>query len=186
MDNADIERMYGQTLCLYKGMPVKVELVNRDKSVLVIVLLSGKEMVVPFVAEHFSSPKGRIGYVNTDIVAYYVKRNPVRRWADGLNKNNVSIMGSGFMERTPPGLVKLTHPGFAKAMFNLYPSLEEANKLVQAGAKSVAFDKQFAISKDAVFYKGTAVGANANGTLVFLDNKEYLRGLIGISYEKSC
>lgn len=184
MNNEDIERMYGGTLCLYKGMPVRVVLVNRDNTVVVIVLLSGKELKVAFEAEHFSSPRGRIGYVNTDSKAFYLKRKPVRKWSDGFNRSNVQILGLGL--RAPDKLQNLTHPGIAKAMFNLYPSLEEANKLVQAGASSVAFDKQFAISREELFYKNVSVGLNVNGTLVFHEGKEYLRGLIGISYEKSC
>lgn len=184
-DAGDIQRLYNKTLCIYRGMPVFVDTVDERSQVTFINLLTGKSTVVKYIATDFSAPRGRIGYVNCNGVAYYVKRMPVRRFHDGIHAGNVTIKATGAdLIRHPVEVKSLTHVGYAYALFNQYPSLEEAFNGLDKGTVSVAFDKQFAITANRVYYKGVLVGSHNKKELTFLPEKEYLRGLIGISYEK--
>ena len=191
----DIIQIYKDTLCLYNGIPVKVMDVNRDKRIRIFNLLSQKAQWVDFEFEKFSSPKGRLGYVNIMGVCLYIKRQPVRRWSNGLTRNNMSIVTNPLLAaRDQEYAVELakerTHPSFISAMFGVYPSKEEALLMLEKGDKSVAFDRQFAIAKVGktdliLMYKGVMVGSvEKDGSFVFERKFEYLRNLLETGYGK--
>ena len=186
MDNNDIRRLYSDVLCLYRGIPVKVLEVDGDTIVLHN-LMFDKQIKVKFVQENFSPPRGRIGYVNHGAHTYYVKRRPVRKFQNGLALGNIHVSSPTAAFDIPLVIRKLMSVGFVNAMMNVYPSLKECIEATRAGrVYSMAFDKQFWLTHDGkVLYKTECVGSLVDNEIVFNEGREYLRGLIGVSYEKS-
>lgn len=85
----------------------------------------------------------KVGYVNYGKGAYYVERKPIRKWKQGLHKDNISVTpevagGNGIF---------LT-PEFLAAYNNEYPKLDEAVKAVTSKVRrGCAFSRNFAITK---------------------------------------
>lgn len=164
----DANQMYSGSLCFYKGNLVKVEEVYGDMRA-DIRTLDGKAKSVPFNLDDFTAPnKGRLGYVNLDGIAAYLYRVPVRQYSNGITRGNVRyLIGGGGFPYTDKEAYKIETvrlKGWAvealrDTLKGKYPSLRAAGELLKAGARLVAFDRQFAASSNGVvYYKDKAVG----------------------------
>lgn len=191
----DIIQIYKDTLCLYNGVPVKVMEVNPDKRIRIFNLISQKVHWVLFDYNKFSAPRGRLGYVNIMGNALYVKRQPMRRFSNGLTRNNMIILanegvGGENLQYAMEILKERTSPAFIAPMFGEYPSRAEAlNFLKEEGVCSVAFDRQFSVSKSGreifLHYKSKIVAEMVDDNFVFSNKFSYLENLMESGYGKT-
>ena len=193
---ADITQLYGDTICRYKGEPVRVIEVTRDSEMKLILLRHGKNVTVKFDQDLFGPPLGRIGFVNEGTHATYIMRNPVRRFQVGLNRGNIKMTHLPITdrrkgERDYNALYKMNTKSWAKALDNEYPSLAEALRISAEHKGTVAFDREFAVcSNRIVYYKTTPVGhvpprMSTLKRIVFQDKYAHLDTLLIYNYDKT-
>lgn len=196
LNHADVHQLYLDTICTYKGAPVRVLEINRDLLVTVMLLRHGKLAQVKFEQELFGPPLGRIGFVNEGVHTFYVTRQPVRRFQVGLNRgnikvNNLPIVDRKKAERDYSTALKMNTKAWAKALDNEYPTLAEALRLATEHKGTVAFDKQFAVDSERnIYYKTNRVGSipprmSTVKRVVFSQGYEHLDTLLIYSYDKT-
>ena len=196
LNHADVHQLYFETVCMYKGAPVRVMDINRDLEVTVIMLRHGKVVQVKFDQALFGPPLGRIGFVNEGTHAFYINRQPVRRYQIGLNRGNIKIHCLPFddrrkAERDHTSLMKMNTKAWAKALDNEYPSLAEALRIATEHNGTVAFDKQFAVdSQRRIYHKINEVGhipprMSTVKRVVFKEQYAHLDTLLIYSYDKT-
>jgi len=196
LNHNDVYQLYMDTICTYKGSPVRVTSIDRDLTVNIIMLRHGKNVVVKFDQELFGPPMGRIGFVNEGTHCVYVTRQPVRRFQIGLNRGNIKLHSMPFEDRKAADrdyniVYKMTSKGWAKALDNEYPSLAEALRIVTGHGGIVAFDKQFAVdAKRRIYYKTVEVGhipprMSTVKRIVFKEQFSHLDTLAVYSYDKT-
>lgn len=196
LEVGDIDQLYRNSLILYKNKPVYVEQVNREGECTILDISTNRARVVKFSFKDFAPPARRLGFINLLGSVVYAARNPVRRYKVGINVENTRVVsldvsypsGGG---RTVDRAYTFRCPEVADALFNKYPSLEEAIKQVTEINGACAFDKQFAVdSRQRIWYKtqivGTVkVGAKTADDIIFNDGFEHLINLLDGNYEKS-
>ena len=196
LSHNDINQLYFDTICTYKGAPVRVTDINQDLTVTIIMLRHGKSVRVPFDQDLFGPPLGRIGFVNEGTHCVYVTRQPVRRFQIGLNRGNIKLNSMPFDDRKTAErdynlVYRMNTKAWAKALDNEYPSLAEALRIVTAHGGVVAFDKQFAVdSKRRIFHKTTEVGhipprMSTVKRIVFKEQFTHLDTLVIYNYDKT-
>lgn len=196
LNHADVHQLYSETVCRYKGAPIRVMEINRDLMVTIMLLRHGKLAQVKFEQELFGPPLGRIGFVNEGVHAFYVTRQPVRRYQVGLNRGNVKyhhlpMADRKKAERDYNVAQKMNTKSWAKALDNEYPSLAEALRIATEHKGTVAFDKQFAVDGERnIYYKTNKVGTipprmSTVKRVVFLKGYEHLDTLLIYSYDKT-
>lgn len=161
----DAIQLYHDTICMYKGQPVRVISIDADFIVTLIYLRQDKRAKVEFEHELFGPPLGRIGFVNEGVHTFYVTRQPIRRYQVGLNRGNIGVRGipgnnPRAFQRDYDACVRMVTKAWGKALDNDYPTLAEALRIATEHKGSVAFDKQFAVDHNrTVFYKDKVVGS---------------------------
>jgi len=121
----------------------------------------------------------QLGYINTDGSSYYLARQPNRRWKQGLDGGNLlSIVDMRSTVFRLDNSRRIT--ALADTIMGKYPTLEAARSAVGSGlASRVAFSRSFAISKNALFYKGRQVGIVNNKFGIRLNDADfYLKELL--------
>lgn len=157
----DINQQYLNGISMYNGVPVFVLSVNDRKNVAIQYLDTGKRQSVPFSLETFSPPNLRLGMLNTEYGAVYVKRNPVRRMSVCIDRNNTQLsplylceyMGNGW-GHAQQAAHKMNTPEWGHMISGDYPDFRTCIEFVKDFDTAVAFDRQFAIdSKFNILYK---------------------------------
>lgn len=117
----------------------------------------------------------RLGYMNTRRNSYYVSRVPVRRYKQGLNRQNIAV-GALNIE---PGLNRgdtIRCVELARCILNKYPSLDECLEKLQDGRNACAFHRHWAITAGGeLHYRGNPVGAYQKGNLKLTEDYCYLQ-----------
>lgn len=122
-----------------------------------------------------------LGYVDLGHYATYLKRIPVRRYKQGLCRENVNL-SPGPSGGRPDWAATLKSKGFREMLHNQYPTISEAYKRLKEDEDvySVAIHRKFAIARDkfrgdfVLNYRGQRVGFG-DGAFVLPDEFQYLR-----------
>lgn len=194
----DIRQQYLEGICLYEGEPVYVLSVNADRKTAIRYLCTAEKKTVEFSMEKFASPAVRLGMLNTEYGAVYVRRTPVRNMSVSVNRNNIRIdrlpdveyMGDG-----GPGAgwgvahqsaSRLSSIEWGQMIKGDYPDFRTCIEFVKDFDTAIAFDRQFAIDqKFQIFYKHIGVVGNLPKNcrsierIVFKKEYEHLNLLIG-------
>ena len=194
---ADLHTFFNGTVVLYNNRPTKVQRVTDAKVFRLLDLESQKISTVPMAHRAITSPTRRLGMVNIDCCAVFIKRIPYRKWQIGINHNNTSIqrLPLEYRDESEAAIDKLRnmeHPSLADCMYDKYPDFSEAfNSAVEFNG-TFAFDKQFAVCWDgSVFYKNKKAGklstikAPTIKDIAWEFRYRYLTLLLEGNYEKS-
>lgn len=195
----DLQTMLDKSLCIYKNKPYYIKQVGPNYQALCINLLTQREEYIPITSEDtFKAPTQRLGYVNVDGAVLYCTRTPVRRYKVGLSKDNFIVekgqIVGGFEEGVMAATAKIQNlrsVELADCILGKYPTFEEAYAKCREGlAKSVAFDRQFAIvGASYLLYKNQQVGnitRKAGKPIIKWEaGYEYLETLLDGKYEKT-
>ena len=93
-----------------------------------------------------------LGYVNYGAHCYFIMRKPARKWKQGLCFGNIAFVGAQGFREFPINEMRNT-------IKNIYPTFNEATRLVKGEHKSVAFSRDFAVTRNnEVLYRGRQVG----------------------------
>jgi hypothetical protein len=192
----DIRQLYDRSLVLYKNKPVYINDIGNDGDVQFLDLFSQRIRTAAFSMKDFTAPLRRLGFINTMGSVVYASRIPIRRYKVGLSEENVKFdsLGVNYLKGKADTIARLTGlsvPEIGDALFNKYPSLEEAISFVRKFKGAMAFDKQFAVSSEGgLFYKTQLVGSASRGIkradqLEFRKGFEHLALLLDKGYEKT-
>lgn len=188
IDLNDQIQLFQNTLISYKGEVCYVSNIGQD-SVLLERLVDGKELIVKFDFSLFKSISARIGYMNTGCTSLYATRRPLRQYQQGWNSQLFSFLSNAGDETSMAERNKALHDinsmnsrTWLNAINGIYPTFQEALEKVKQHHFSVAFDKQFAVSKhNEVFYRSAQVGRVDGDTveqIVWDAGKEYLASVL--------
>lgn len=194
----DIHQQYYNNIVLYKGKPVYVVLVDADKNVTILDLLTQKKDIVPFSFETFKPPAIRLGMINCAQTVVYTSRQPFRKMQVGINSGNMIVskampeQDEDFQYIAQKNVRRLTDKAIAACLMGDYPSFDKALKTArEVAGGGVAFDRQFAVThKGSIIYKQQIVGSIKKSgktveDIVFNEGYEYLAILIGDNCEKT-
>lgn len=194
MDNAlserDIGQLYLHSILLYKDELVYVSSQNGQLLTL-YVYRTRKKITIPFVKEHFNSPKNRIGMINIGKSVFFIERSTHRQYSIGFTEENLHVKTlpvpyPAGLSRTKECLNELTAAAYYQSYSNDYPPLAPAYEKAKEYNGACAFDKQFAVDKDGIiFYKNFMVGSYINGIIAFIPGYEHYSLLLENSYEKT-
>lgn len=102
-----------------------------------------------------------LGYVNSGTRSYYLTRQPVRRWKQGLASDSIYVIGAKDGIHVNLGRL-IVSKDLAKCINNDYPSVAKAYHMIRHGYHDVAFHREFSLSnlrgKRLLNYKGKSVG----------------------------
>lgn len=193
----DLRTMYQSSVCLYKNKPYYIHQISPRYMATCTDLFTQRQVEIEMDETTFDPPR-RIGFMNLMGSVIYAARRPVRRYKAGLSKENTAfeyIHGIEYPEgggRTLAEASSLKHISMADAMFDNYPTFQEArDKIKNGNTSAIAIDHQFAITKDRlVFYKKECVGdfpasAKTIYDIVFAKKHKYLITLLDGNHEKS-
>lgn len=149
--------------------------------------------MLPFAVPHddYLQPiQERLGYVNVAENAVYWTRNPIRQYSMGLTRNNTSMTSDGVpLSRDKVSMVLRRLRDVKNTLNGIYPSFEESmQKVTNAGHRSIAFDRQFAVDRAGrIYYKGERVGtvaleATQIEQIMWGAGKEYLYSMLCHEY----
>ena len=189
MEVRDINMLFANTIVQVgkEKLWYYVNGVSDDRTALCLDMETQKIKRIPFEEDKWRAPTSRLGYLNIGDVCIYVSRHAVRKYKQGISRDCVEF-SIGDM-RLAPGdedavgaVVKtLGSEPFMSCLKGEYPSFTEAVQRVQAGARCLAFDRQFAVDASLkVYYKGKWVGkVNADQTgIAFKDKFKYLQRVV--------
>lgn len=180
----DLNQMFRDTLVLYNKWPVKIVEVDHNREALTVSLATGASKNISIDDKRFDFTPFELGNVNGDGCCAYMVRKGLRRWKQGLNRENInvfmvetSIKSSEFSRQ----LRKLDSRFLINTIKGLYPSKEEALELVSSGSECAAFSRLFSVDNEFnLIYKYKTVGMvdADNGKLVFKPSKAYMKTLL--------
>jgi hypothetical protein len=187
----DIRQLYVGSVCMHKGVPIYFYKVSMEHVVTYYVLETQALKTAKFSLKDFTSPAGRLGFVNVMGGAVYVQRLPVRRFSVGLTKENLlvkTVRGCRYPEGENASIERIkgrNTPELHYTMMGVFPSMEEAYNEAVDVRGCVAFDRQFCINCDTgVYYKTQFVGVYGDKKINFEPQHKYLELLLGNEYEK--
>lgn len=133
----------------------------------------------------------RLGYFQAGRSAAYMARQPYRQFKVGIHKSNISVSvptdndGELVMVREELHRKFPFFQGFKAFVEDKYPSFKEAIELLDDGEyRSVAMDRQFAISKDLrVWFRNKPVGFWQGTRVDLKDQFQYLSSVMGWCHE---
>lgn len=187
---ADLRQGFLFNLVMVDGKIAYIHKIDVNANFTAELLESGKIDVIKWSPKRILPPTGRLGYVNTGLGCAYVSRRPVRRWAIGLNLENLRISSTMDTENTRQivdDLRRMRSDAFHYAVIGQYPSLVEAWEAAQYLESSFAFDKQFEVDyRGTIRYRGQGrVGVlDTEAMKIRFDNPVY-QSLLDGSYGKS-
>jgi hypothetical protein len=148
-------------------------------------LLTQLTVVEPLNSENWNWKPVPLGYVNTGPQAVYVFRRPIRKWKQGLHRDN---MGVGNRADLAP--IRLRHADILRSrelgrcIQRDYPSFEDASKAVMEGdargkVASRSFHPEFSLERNELgllwlAYRGTRVGWYEKGHLRLGEGMQHL------------
>ena len=129
----------------------------------------------------------RLGYFQAGKSAAYISRQPYRQFKVGIHKSNISVSIPTNCEEEymlVRGEVNRVFPffeGFKAFVEDKYPTFRHAAELLEDGScRSVAMDRQFALSKDfRVWFRNKPVGVWQGTRVKLEDSFQYLSSVMG-------
>lgn len=182
-NEGDLNALFRGTVIKFNGEPVFIDHAENDK--LFAFSLRNRE-------ESFFIDAGdggidvcnlQTGNVNHKGGVCYVARIPLRRWKQGLCRENLEFYRCGFERdyRAQDAAMGLVNKSFAKMLDNDYPSLTDClNSLRETNTiEHIAFDREFSVDKAFnVYYKGNGIKVGKvkedSGKIQFATKHKYL------------
>src|SRR6476660_5481498 len=164
LNHDDIVQQFGNTTFFYKGKPHKVKRVGMD-DVRILDLRTQRTKEVEFKLKDFLPVQTRLGMVNIDGVAVYVRRLIRKQYLTGINSTNtecipLNSIAAGDRLAAQLKVREMECPEFADMLLGHYPTLESAWAQAKKIDGAVAFDKQWALdASGAVYFRTDKVGA---------------------------
>lgn len=179
---ADAKMMYQDTLVLRKGIPIFIRQITDDGMVHAWHLPNQKFLRFRFKQADLSNPSFRLGYVNLGTNCFFLCRFTARIYKAGLNNTNIKSTQysdhplNRVEQLEASNIMKtLSSVSLYKTIKGIYPEIREAFRQATENKGVVAFDRQFAVSKDAIiFYKGKVVGSLVDGCVVLMESYAHL------------
>lgn len=171
----EANRRLAGTVVLRNGRPIYVHgIVGNFEAVCLEMPFLAREVRVPLADLDYRNL--RLGYVNYQGEALYLRRQPTRRYKQGLNSENVVIPPMKPGKKASWGTLT-KDAGVIDNLSGAYPTLPEAIRMLRSGKHiSVAFDRNFAVEKsnlDLIFlmYRGEETGYSERGERFILPEK---------------
>lgn len=187
MGLGDVQQKFESSILMYNKKPVLFLKVSGNmKDCRIYDLMGQKEEVVPFFEEDFTPPIPRIGMVNINGGAFYVKRIPIRRYKLGYSSENLQVveLPCEYPDRTEKDKMAirgLRTKELAQSILKKYPTLKKAFAHLEQFDGIIAFDKQFAVtSTNNLVYKNKIVGTHDFKNIKFAKGFEYLEQLVKV------
>lgn len=193
-DNAEeAEHRLGHTVILYDGKPVYINNIypynpanGKEPGIYLETYqlpAMAKADMLPLADPKFEYHSMRLGYVNGKNNAVYLSRMPVRKFKQGLNDDNVSVLHLPGVAGEAQPRIRFTNlmktVGLVHMCAGEYPSFEKVLRSLQGDNDIVsqAFDRQLALGKDGLgmfnlFYRGERVAFTEDGK-VFKTSADY-------------
>lgn len=148
----DRNRRLHETVCMYDGMPVIVSCRQQsmneqlqDDEVYVCQIGVGAGSVykkIKYTSDKFCAFSRPLGYINLPKGAYYVVRNPLVQYKQGLCHQQVSTIGR---DTSDLPYHWITSEGLLNCIKDNYPSYKETLKHVRSTRVSQAFDRRLCV-----------------------------------------
>ena len=193
----DLTTYFKNTVAMVKGRPWHILQISRDKTLQGKDLLTGEVKAVAYDPRVVTGPTTRLGMVNINGVAYYLKRRPVRRYQVGISAENTRpyiLDGVNYNNAAVDNRVlnNVHSIEVANTLIGKFPSFQEALISVKQFGGVVAFDRQFAIDEERnIYFKTKRVGrlprmVSNPDHIVFNKGYEYLSCIVTeVTYEKA-
>lgn len=161
--NEDLRQYWRGCAALLDGSPIFIVDIAKADHLLQIrfkdmrTLKLNVEVVDP---EKLTAPDSRLGFMNSNGLAAFLQRRPVRKYMMGISDGNFRIEYlPRFNYNRNVHLFSIQSPEFADMLQGNYPSFDDAYEMTKAFGGLVAFDRQFALDEDRnVWYKEHPVG----------------------------
>lgn len=170
---ADLVTILKDSIIRYKGVPVVVnEVLDRPRGfMLAICPLTDRfnNKNVSINSKNLDYTPVPLGYCNSEFGAEWLYRRPARSYRQGLHSVNIGARAFE-EERSCVGNKGLYIEEVEKCIRGVFPSLQEAIKVVRETGRSCAFSRSSCIRKDGrVFFKSTHVANidSSSGVLYF-------------------
>jgi len=173
------------TILTYGGQAIRVIGAREDLKLHCVKLRNGEEVVIDQDDEQLSFIAPALGYINSTMGAFYLMRQPARRYKQGIDMSRIYVHGTG---RLHPAIRENTR-ALADCFEGVYPTIEQAkgkfggkNPFKQERIRSVAFSRKFAIADGGngfkLEYRGRIVGEFQDNHPVLERKFEYLQELL--------
>lgn len=185
----DVNQIFVGSVMMYDKQPVYIlsQVVGFD--VMASNLDTSEEFELNLFSPQLSIRGVNTGNVNVNGVVVNFFRCPVRRWKQGLCRDNIEVVPSekeflsDLTYRHSHRAVKDFQVELLKdTLKNEYPSFEKVlGEVGKNNVKEMAFDRQFSLDKEfRLYYKKEFVGAvnEDNGEIFLAKKREYLRSLL--------
>jgi hypothetical protein len=140
------------TIVMYQGEPIWVELIDRDATVH-FMYLEDRSGGFCHLDELDMVGQNKLGYINFGPSACHIVRKPLRHdWRQGLRLGNIAFSG-------PQGFYELPLAELRHTILGRYPTFQQAAEEVSRGVEKRAFSRNFAVQAGGVLlYKERQVG----------------------------
>lgn len=178
-NHRDAESRLLGTILFYQGKSFLVEGISPSLKLTGSIVTTGQNVTVSQEdpdLQYFCPP---LGNINTEAGSFYVMRQPMRRWKQGID------MRALFCPDTPRPLLHrhLHFKGLAECLEGVYPSFEESlssfqgrNPFKQTEKARVAFSREFSVSRTgALNYKNRQVGNIVRGVPELAEHSSWLQ-----------
>lgn len=169
------------TVVRFNGKPVYIKDVQTEGGELLVnfvYLLTGRKSTARLSDELWNWKPVPTGFVNTGDKVFYVQRKPVRKWKQGLSRDNCSVFPKAL------GMQEMfKSKQFGRTVMRDYPSYKEAFAKVRSEGGQVAFHPDLAISRSKVgpiylLYRTDTVGWLEQGELILGDDWSFLKEIV--------
>ena len=158
------------SIVMHDGDPVVVYGVTSGGSATVALLSDESRNTFSVPLRSLDVTPVKLGYVNYKGRTCYAMRMPKRRdWKQGLRGANITSMGGEVHIHAVPD------KEWAKTIVGDYPTYEACLKAVARTAKSLAWSREWCVSKDlSLWHKGVLVGKVVDGQPLLSGRYQYL------------
>lgn len=172
-NGADVKMRLEGSVVRYKGQPVYVISTSGDKCK-ILLLDTDEETLVLYTSLDLSPVP--LGFVCTGKAMAYVERRPVRRFKQGLTKDNMFVKDAPW----PVARISNTDKCLANTISGKYPSIEEAFQDVREGKRiAVPFSREWGVAKYdgdlCIVHRGDIVGYVTDNVVRLLPEKHFLK-----------
>lgn len=158
-----------------RGNGFHVESVSDDWYIRGMDLISREGFYLPLEGEPWNFSPVPCGWVNGRHKIIFVERMPVRKWKQGLHKDNIKTIPDEISKNI------IFTSMFGQTIANLYPGFEECFNAVQTKEREgQAFSRDYAIFRSRLgipflVFRGDRVGWFEQNTAVFGEGWEFLK-----------
>lgn len=173
-DSTEDTQMYLHgTVCMYKNVPVYVEVRGRNRAAVLRLDRTGDWEEIATTVPEFHWHDMTLGYYNHGDYCAFLKRTPDRRQKVGLTTNNI-------VSSNPNVVVELISSAMHKCLTNEYPSYEETLawiKKKKARGVGRAFHKLFALTRIdrgliGLYFRERLVAVRAGKTFTMVEGED--------------